>query len=73
VLLVEAGDAAGPAAMADPLGWPALLGGGPVDWSYQTVEQPGLAGARLPVPRVKVLGGAGAMYHIRGRRSNIDA
>ena len=75
VLLLEAGDAAGPPAMADPLAWSSLQGG-PADWSYQTAEQPGLAGARLPVPLGKVLGGSSAinaLCHVRGHRANFDA
>ncbi|GAB2843560.1 FAD-dependent oxidoreductase [Actinoallomurus bryophytorum] len=75
VLLVEAGAATGPPAMADPLGWAALQGG-PADWSYETVEQPGLGGARLPVPLGKVLGGSSAinaMCHVRAHRASFDA
>ena len=61
--------------MTDPLGWSSLLGG-PADWCYETVEQPGLAGARLPVPLGKVLGGSSAinaMCHIRPHRASVDA
>jgi len=46
-----------------------------VDWGYATVEQPGLAGAALPYPRGKMLGGSSSingMLHIRADRSSYD-
>jgi choline dehydrogenase len=75
VLLLEAGAADGPALMAVPGAWPALIGS-EVDWGYATVPQPGLGGAVLPYPRGKVLGGSSsinAMAHLRGHRAAIDA
>jgi choline dehydrogenase len=74
-LLLEAGPADGPAAMAVPMAWPALLGS-EVDWRYATVPQPGLGGRSIPYPRGKVLGGSSsinAMAFLRGDRSAIDA
>ena len=75
VLLLEAGPADGPAMMAVPGAWPALIGS-EVDWGYASVPQPGLGGAVFPYPRGKVLGGSSsinAMVHLRGHRSGIDA
>jgi choline dehydrogenase len=74
VLLLEAGRADGPAAMAVPAAWPALLGS-EVDWGYATVPQPGLDGRVIDYARGKVLGGSSAinaMGHLRGDRSAID-
>jgi choline dehydrogenase-like flavoprotein len=74
VLLVEAGPALGPEAVSIPRAWPTLTGS-EVDWGYVTVEQPGLAGAALPYPLGKTLGGSSsinAMIYIRGDRSSYD-
>jgi choline dehydrogenase-like flavoprotein len=46
--------------IADPMGWPLLLGS-EVDWSYVTVPQPGMAGSEHPCPRGKVLGGTSCL------------
>jgi choline dehydrogenase len=75
VLLLEAGPADGPKTMSIPGAWPTLIGS-EVDWGYNTVPQPGLAGATIPYPRGRVLGGSSAinaMIHVRGHRSAIDA
>jgi choline dehydrogenase len=75
VLLLEAGPADGPAAMAVPAAWPALLGSA-VDWGYQTVPQSGLGGRVMAYSRGRVLGGSSsinAMGFVRGHRSAIDA
>jgi choline dehydrogenase len=75
VLLIEAGAAEGPAAMAEPSGARGLLGT-EVDWAYTTVPQTGLGGARIPFPSGKVLGGSSGinrMFHLRGHRTNYDA
>lgn len=75
VLLLEAGPAHGPEAVSIPSVWPTLLGS-EVDWGYVTVEQPGLAGAALPYPLGKMLGGSSsinAMLNVRADRSSYDA
>src|SRR5919199_5499325 len=46
-----------------------------VDWGYETVPQPELAGRRLFWPRGKVLGGSSsinAQMHVRGSRADFD-
>ncbi|WP_433285185.1 GMC family oxidoreductase [Pseudonocardia sp. CA-142604] len=75
VLLLEAGGATRPAAMADPMRW-TLLVGTEVDWAYETVPQPGAGGAICSWPRGKVLGGSSsinAVMHTRGHRDSYDA
>jgi choline dehydrogenase len=75
VLLLEAGSAERPAAMANPMAWFALAGTS-VDWSYRTVPQVGTEEAVHRWPRGKVLGGSSAingMMHVRGDRSGYDA
>jgi choline dehydrogenase len=72
VLLLEAGPAEGPPAMAVPPAWPGLRAG-TVDWDETTTEQAG-AGP-LPYPRGRVLGGTSginAMVHVRGHRAGYD-
>jgi choline dehydrogenase len=74
VLLIEAGPAEGPAAMADRRAWPTLLGS-ELDWSDKTVPQPGLGGAALMLSHGKVLGGSSSInggYFLRGHRDNYD-
>ena len=74
VLLIEAGPADGPAFMADPARFPALMGT-EVDWQYSTVAQAGTGGSVHAWTRGKVLGGTGSingMAHVRGHRSNYD-
>jgi choline dehydrogenase len=75
VLLLEAGAATPSPAMADPNAWFSLWGTS-VDWAYETVPQPGTAGAVQSWPRGKVLGGSSGingMMHVRGDRSSYDA
>ena len=57
VLLIEAGGRAGLPAVADPPQWP-TLSGGPLDWRYATVPQPGLGGRTMAYPRGKAVGGS---------------
>jgi len=74
VLLIEAGPAEGPAAMADLRAWPTLLGSD-LDWADKTVQQPGLGGAARVLSHGKVLGGSSAInatYFLRGHRDNYD-
>ncbi|MDI5971096.1 GMC family oxidoreductase N-terminal domain-containing protein [Streptomyces sp. SL13] len=75
VLLLEAGPATGPAAMADPPAWLGLLGS-EVDWGYRTTPQRNTNGTEHFWPRGKVLGGSSsinAMAFVRGDRAPYDA
>jgi choline dehydrogenase len=60
VLLIEAGEADGPARMRDPSLW-----GDPlfpeIDWGTSTVPQRGLGGRALLYPRGRVIGGSSAV------------
>jgi choline dehydrogenase len=74
VLLIEAGPATGPAAMANRRAWPTLLGS-EVDWADVTVPQAGLGGAVLTLSHGKVLGGSSGInagFFLRGHRANFD-
>jgi choline dehydrogenase len=74
VLLIEAGHADGPAAMASLAAWPTLLGT-EVDWADMTVPQAGLGGARLLLSHGRVLGGSSGInagVFLRGHRANFD-
>jgi choline dehydrogenase len=74
VLLIEAGPAEGPPAMADRLAWATLLGSD-VDWADMTVPQAGLDGAVLMLSHGKVLGGSSGInagVFLRGHRANFD-
>ena len=75
VLLLEAGPATAPPAVAVPPAWPTLLDS-PVTWDFRTTPQSGLRGAELPYPRGRLLGGCScinAMAHTRAHRSSYDA
>jgi choline dehydrogenase len=75
VLLLEAGVAKPPSAVADPAAW-FTLAGTSVDWAYETAPQAGTDDAVHPWPRGKVVGGSSAingMMHVRGDRSSYDA
>jgi choline dehydrogenase len=74
VLLIEAGPAQGPAAMAERRAWPTLLGSA-VDWADMTAPQAGLGGAVLMLSHGKVLGGSSGInagFFLRGHRANFD-
>nr|WP_042188739.1 GMC family oxidoreductase N-terminal domain-containing protein [Kibdelosporangium sp. MJ126-NF4]CEL18424.1 Choline dehydrogenase [Kibdelosporangium sp. MJ126-NF4]CTQ97907.1 Choline dehydrogenase (EC 1.1.99.1) [Kibdelosporangium sp. MJ126-NF4] len=74
VLLLEAGGAELPADVVDPAGW-LRLHGGPVDWAYRSIPQPGLLGRSTLEPRGRGLGGTSnlyAMMHVRGHPSDFD-
>jgi choline dehydrogenase len=74
VLLLEAGPADGPDAMAVPSAWPSLIGS-EVDWGYFTVPQLAAGGIARRYPRGKVLGGSSSingMTFLRGHRSGYD-
>lgn len=75
VLLLEAGPAEGPAAMAVPPAWLGLIGS-EVDWAYTTVPQQHTDDRTHPLPRGKVLGGSSSingMTFVRGDRAGYDA
>ena len=70
---------AGPAALDDPvINVPGQYGealGGPYDWQFETIAQPGLNGRALAWPRGKVLGGTSALNLMawnRGHREDYD-
>jgi choline dehydrogenase len=74
VLLLEAGGEAENPAIQDPTRINELRGG-PEDWGYTTVPQPGAAGRRLSIPRGRVLGGStsiNGMIYVRGWRGDFD-
>ncbi|KAJ2920933.1 hypothetical protein H1R20_g16162, partial [Candolleomyces eurysporus] len=51
------------------------LPGGPYDWNYTTVPQPGLNGRTVPYARGRVLGGSSSinfMFYSRGSASDYD-
>ena len=74
VLLLEAGPADTSPAIHDPTR-AFELWTGELDWGYQSTEQPGLGGRRMPHTRGQVLGGSSSingMYYARGQRSDYD-
>jgi choline dehydrogenase len=74
VLLLEAGPADGPDAMAVPSARPALIGS-EVDWGYFTVPQLAAGGIARRYPRGRVLGGSSSingMTFLRGHPSGYD-
>ena len=72
VLLVEAGGRPALPAVADPPQWPGLSGG-PLDWGYVTVPQPGLGGRAVPYPRGKGLGGSSLINAMAYQAGNAAA
>ena len=71
---------AGSSAIDDPrINVPGRFGealGTELDWQFETTEQPGLDGRRLPFPRGKVLGGSSALNFMtwnRGCKEDYDA
>jgi choline dehydrogenase len=74
VLLIEAGSADLPPEVSSAPSWYKLLGG-PADWAYQSVPQPGLNGRATHEPRGLGPGGSSNLYimmHIRGHSSDFD-
>ena len=74
VLLLEAGGPDEAQAIHIPLAFSTLFKT-PLDWAYETAEQPQLHNCRLYWPRGKVLGGSSsinAMVYIRGNRRDYD-
>ncbi len=59
-----------------PAGVAAAIGTKSLNWRFETVPQPGMAGRRIPVPRGKVVGGSGqinGMVYFRGHPTDFDA
>ncbi len=74
LLLVEAGEQATLAAIAEPPDWPQLQGS-QVDWRYVTTPQPAMGGRVVPCPRGKVVGGSStinALAYQRGHPAAYD-
>jgi choline dehydrogenase len=74
VLLLEAGGEDTKPELAVPPAWPALWGT-EVDYSYDTVAQPGTNGLAHNWPRGKTLGGSSsinAMVYLRGHPADFD-
>ena len=74
VLLLESGPADTRPEISAPPAWPALWGT-ELDYSYNTVPQPGTAGFAHSWPRGHTLGGSSsinAMVYLRGHRSDFD-
>ncbi|MFI9757338.1 GMC family oxidoreductase [Streptomyces sp. NPDC051963] len=74
VLLLEAGSATAPAAVAVPPAWPTLMGS-MADWADRTVPQRA-TGTSVAWPRGRGLGGSSsinAMNFVRGHRAGYDA
>jgi len=58
-----------------PAGVAAAIGTKSLNWRFETVPQPGMAGRRIPVPRGKVVGGSGqinGMVYFRGHPTDFD-
>ena len=75
VLVLEAGPADTAAALHIPAAFSRLFRS-PLDWSYDTVPQAGLAGRTIYWPRGKVLGGSSsinAMMWVRGYAADYDS
>lgn len=74
VLLLESGPADTKPEISAPPAWPALWGS-EIDYSYDTVPQPGTAGFAHNWPRGHTLGGSSsinAMVYLRGHPSDFD-
>jgi choline dehydrogenase len=76
VTLVEAGDATPESApeVQVPVLFPRTFGG-PADWGFQTVPQPGLDGRVIPIPRGRGLGGSSAInaqLWLRGHQADYE-
>jgi choline dehydrogenase len=74
VLVLEAGPADRATALHIPAAFSRLFRS-PLDWSYDTVPQAGLAGRKIYWPRGKVLGGSSsinAMMWVRGYAADYD-
>jgi choline dehydrogenase-like flavoprotein len=79
VCLLEAGGGGNGIFVRLPMAVAAMVPGKPIkinNWSFETVEQPGLNGRKGYQPRGKCLGGSSAinaMLYVRGQREDYDA
>lgn len=75
VALLEAGGQDSHPFIHVPAGVAAAIGRKSLNWRFETVPQPGMAGRRIGVPRGKVLGGSGqinGMVYFRGHPTDFD-
>jgi len=75
VVLLEAGGNDTHPFIHVPAGVAAAIGTKSLNWRFETVPQPGMAGRRIPVPRGKVVGGSGqinGMVYFRGHPTDFD-
>ena len=75
VLLLEAGGRDRNPFIHMPAAIPRVKDNPRTDWCFETIEQPSLAGRRIPIPRGKTLGGSSsinAMVYIRGQSEDYD-
>jgi choline dehydrogenase-like flavoprotein len=59
-----------------PSGVAAAIGTKSINWRFETVPQPGMAGRKIGVPRGKVIGGSGqinGMVYFRGHPTDFDS
>ncbi|MCL4696885.1 MAG: GMC family oxidoreductase N-terminal domain-containing protein, partial [Burkholderiaceae bacterium] len=76
VVLLEAGSADTSVLIHCPAGLAVMAKQKTINWAFETVPQPGLAGRRGYQPRGKVLGGSSsinAMIYMRGQPEDYDA
>ncbi len=75
VALLEAGGHDSHPFIHVPAGVAAAIGRKSLNWRFETVPQPGMAGRKIGVPRGKVLGGSGqinGMVYFRGNPTDLD-
>lgn len=75
VLMIEAGGRDANPWLHVPLGYGKVTGHRRLDWRFETVPQPALAGRRIAVPRGKVLGGSSStngLLYVRGQAEDYD-
>ena len=75
VLLLEAGGSDWNPFIRVPLLTRILFHLPSLNWGYETADEPGLGGRRVPYPRGKVLGGSSSsngMTYIRGHARDFD-
>lgn len=75
VTLIEAGNPSQFSWLDIPIGYFKTVGNPDHDWKFETQEESGMAGRRLPWPRGKGLGGSSlinGMLYLRGHRLDYD-
>ena len=75
VVLLEAGGHDSHPFIHIPAAVAAAIGTKSINWRFETVPQPGMAGRRIGVPRGKVIGGSGqinGMVYFRGHPTDFD-